>query len=111
MTLILHWIVSTIAVLIGDYLIPGVSVNGFGPAFVVAVVLGALNLFLKPILIILTLPINILTLGLFTLVINTLLVLLTAKIVPGFSVNSFGSAFLFGIVMTVVGWALHTYTF
>ena len=81
-----HWFVATIAILIA------------------AVVLGALNLFIRPILIILTLPINILTLGLFSFVINALLVLLVSALVPGFLVTGFWSAFFFALVLSIVNW-------
>ena len=70
-------------------------------------ILGILNSVLKPILVVLTLPVNILTLGLFTLVINALLVLLAARIVPGFEVVSFAAAFWFGLVLSVVNWFLN----
>lgn len=98
---ILHWITSTIAILIAAYLLPGVTVTLVG-ALVLAVVLGIINLFIKPVIFILTLPINILTLGLFSLVINGLLILLAAKIVPGFSVSGFWIALLFSIIVSLI---------
>lgn len=100
---ILHWVVSTIAIGIAAYLIPGVTVTIIG-AFVLAVVLALINIFIKPLIIILTLPINILTLGLFTLVINALLIMLAGKIVPGFSVAGFWPAFWFAILLTIINW-------
>ena len=103
MKLIIHLLVSTLAVLIAAYIIPGVVVAGFWNALVLAVVLGVLNTVLRPILIFLTLPLTILTLGLFTLVINTLLILLASYLVPGFIVTSFLQAFLFSIVLSLVG--------
>ncbi|MCI0533146.1 phage holin family protein [bacterium] len=102
MNLLIHLIISTCAVMVAAYLIPGVAVDGWFAALVVAVVLGLLNLILKPILIILTLPINIITLGLFTLVINTGLVLLAGAIVPGFHPGSFFAALLFGILLSLI---------
>ncbi len=98
---ITHWLVSTIAILIAAYLLPGVEVTLVG-ALVLAVVLAILNLFIKPILILLTLPINIVTLGLFSLVINALLVLLADKIVPGFAISGFWIAVLFSIVLSLI---------
>jgi len=71
--------------------------------------LGAINAILRPILIFLTLPLTIMTLGLFVLVINALLVLLASYIVPGFIVDSFWSAFLFGIVLAIVSWVLQIF--
>ena len=105
----IHFIVSTIAILITAYILPGVHVSGLLAAFVLAVVLGAINLILRPILIFLTLPITIFTLGLFVLVINGLLVMLASYIVPGFTVDSFWSALLFGIVLAIVNWVLQIF--
>jgi len=91
MKLFSHWLVAALAILIAAYIVPGVSVTLVG-ALIAAVVLGALNLFIRPILLILTLPINILTLGLFSLVINAVLVLLASYFVPGFLVDGFLTA-------------------
>lgn len=102
MHLILHLIISTLAVMVAAYVIPGVSVGGWFAAFVVAIVLGIFNTFLKPVLVLLTLPLNIITLGLFTLVINTALILLAGAIVPGFHPGSFFAAFLFGLALSVI---------
>ena len=109
MNTIIHWAVSAIAILISAYVLPGVNVDGFIAALIVAVVLGVINVFLRPILVMLTLPISILTLGLFVLVINGLLVMLAASIVPGFVVDGFLSAFLFGIVLAVVSAVLQMF--
>lgn len=98
---ITQWLVSTVAILIAAYLLPGVEVTLVG-ALVLAVVLAVLNQFIKPILILLTLPINIVTLGLFSLVINALLVLLADKIVPGFAISGFWIAVLFSIVLSLL---------
>jgi putative membrane protein len=102
MTMILKLLLNAFVVFLASYILPGVDVDSFVTAILVAVVLGALNLFLKPILVILTLPINILTLGLFTLVINTLIVLLASSIVPGFVVLSFWWALAFSLVVSVI---------
>ncbi len=107
MPIVLHWLVSTIAILVTAYILPGIEVAGFGAAFVTALVLGLVNAILRPVLFILTLPINIVSLGLFTLVINAFLILLTDKIVPGFSVSSFWWAVLFSIVLFLVNGTLH----
>jgi len=106
MQLIFNWFFSAVAIAIASYVLPGVFVDSFVIALVLAVVLGAINAILKPILIFLTLPINILTLGLFTLVINAMLVLLASSIVPGFWVSSFWWAMLFAITLSIVNWAL-----
>lgn len=90
------------AILIAAYLLPGVVVAGFVPALVLAVVLGAINAFIKPILVVLTLPVTVLTFGLFLFVINAVLIMLASFIVPGFSVDGFWWALLFAIVLTLV---------
>ncbi len=102
MKTLISWFISALAVLITAYLLPGVHVDSFVSALIVALVLGIINAFIKPILIILTLPIGILTLGLFTFVINALLILLTANLVPGFTVDGFLWAIIFSIVLSIV---------
>lgn len=108
MAILANWIVSGLAIFLSAYLLSGVHVDGFATALVVAVVLGIVNAVLKPVLIILTLPINILTLGLFTLVINALLILLTTQFVSGFRVDGFWWAFLFSLVLSIVNSFLHS---
>lgn len=101
-------ILNTIAVLVAAYLVPGVHLSGLFAAFIVVIVLGLLNTLLKPILLLLTLPINFLTLGLFTWVINAALILLASALVPGFSVDSFVPALLFSLVLSLVNALLHS---
>lgn len=103
----INWLVMTLAVFISAQIIPGVSVDSFFVAFVAALVLGVINIFLKPILLILTLPINLFTLGLFTLVINAFLVLLASNVVDGFHVDGFWWALVFSLVMSFVHTSLH----
>ncbi len=107
MKIILHWFLRAVAVLITAYLLPGVVLEGFFAALVLAVVLGFFNTILKPILVILTLPINILTLGLFTLVINAALVLLASSLVPGFQVSGFWWALIFSLILSLVNAVLN----
>ena len=107
MIFVIHWLMTTIAILIAAYLLPGVTVKGFVAAVVTALVLGLINTFIRPILLILTLPINILTLGLFTFVINALLIMLTTAVVPGFDVRNFWWALLFSFVLSLIKWALN----
>jgi putative membrane protein len=102
MQLIIRLIISTIAVLVTDLLLPGVHADDFVTGLLVAVVLGLLNAFLKPLLILLTLPVTLLTMGLFLLVINAGLVLLAARIVTGFVVESFWWALGFSLLLSVV---------
>jgi putative membrane protein len=98
---LLHWIISAIAIIISAYLIPGVIVTPLG-ALVLAVVLGLINVFIKPIVFLLTLPLNILTLGIFSLVINALFVMLASSIIPGFLVSGFWPAFWFAIIFSLI---------
>jgi len=109
MILVLHLIVNTLAVLVGSYLLRGVKVADVTTALVVAIVLGLVNTIVKPILVVLTFPITILTLGLFLLVINALMILLTAKLVPGFRVDGLWWAMGFSIIVAVVGAFLGTF--
>lgn len=107
MRLLINWLINGIAVTITAYLLPGVHVQNFFVALVTAVVLGVINAILKPLLLALTLPINILTLGLFTLVINALLVIATSIFVPGFIVDNFWWALAFSLVLSLVNSFLH----
>ena len=102
MGILLNWLASAFVVIIASYLLPGVRVSSFWSALWVALVLGIFNIFLKPLLILLTLPINILTFGLFTIVINAILVLLATKFVPGFTVEGFWSAVLFSLLVSII---------
>lgn len=94
-------LITALAALAVAYVINGVHIDGFVTAFIVAFVLGLLNTFVKPVLIILTLPITVLTFGLFLLVINVLIIKWTANLVEGFSVDGWWSAFLFSILLTI----------
>ncbi len=95
-------VINAIAFYVVASLVPGVTISGFGTLLVVAIVWGILAVLVRPILLLLTLPINVLTLGLFTFVINALLLLLTARLVPGFAVASFGTALVAAIVLALV---------
>ena len=107
MGILVNWFVTTIAILIVAYLLPGVAIRGLAAAIVAALVLGLINAIIKPVLIVLTLPLTILTLGLFTFVLNALLVLLTSAIVPGFYVQNFWWALLFSLLFSIVSFVLH----
>ena len=109
MKTLIHFVVSALAILITAYVLPGVHVDGIIAALVLAVVLGAINIFIRPILILLTLPLTIITMGLFVLVINGLLVMLASYIVPGFTIDGFWSALLFGIVLAIFNWVLQIF--
>ena len=102
MGMLFAWIIITLAILLAAYLIPGIRVDSLGAAIVGAAILGLLNALIRPILIVLTFPLTILTLGLFIFVINALLFWLAGSMIRGFSVRSFGSALLGSLVVTVV---------
>ena len=106
MKILIHWLVSALAILVTAYILPGVHISGLFSALVLAVVLGAINAVLRPILIFLTLPITLLTMGIFVLFINALLVMLAAYIVPGFTVVSFWWAFIFAKVLAIIDFVL-----
>ena len=107
MQVLIRWLLNALVIIVAAYILPGVGVSGFIVALLVALVLGLLNAVIKPILVLLTLPINIISLGLFTFIINAFLIWLTAKIIPGFSVSGFGYALLFGIVLSIVGYVVN----
>ena len=106
--ILIRWLILTAAILEGDWLVEGIVVTGFWAAFFAAAILGFLNVFFKPILIILTLPVNILTLGLFTLVINAALLKIASALIPGFDVQGFWPAVLGAVIVSVVNWLLGT---
>src|SRR6185312_3947392 len=102
LSLLARWIVNAAALLLVAYLYPGVHVEGFTTALVAALLLGLVNALIRPILVLLTLPVTILTLGLFLFVINALLFWLVAEVVHGFTVAGFGAALLGSILYSVI---------
>lgn len=108
MHILISLLVNGLAVFITAKLLPGVKVDSFFTALIVSVVLGLVNTFLKPILLLLTLPVTILTLGLFALVINALMVLLVSGLVSGFKVSGFWWALLFSLVLSIASSFLHS---
>ncbi len=103
---IIHVVMIAILLLLVQKLVPGIEVDGFGNALLAGLALGIINALLKPVLLILTLPITILTLGLFLLVINALLLRLAAAIVPGFRVAGFGAAFWGALLLSIFSFGL-----
>jgi putative membrane protein len=99
--LIIHWVVSALLLVLVDYLIAGIAIANFGYALLAALVLGALNFLVRPLLILITLPITVLTLGLFLFVVNALVFALAAAVVPGFAIASFGAALLGAVLLTL----------
>jgi putative membrane protein len=106
MFLMLKWLIMAVSIVVAAYVIPGVTLASFWSAVWVALFLGIVNVLIKPILILVTLPINILTLGLFTFVINAVLILLASSVIKGFQVNGFWTAMLFSIILSIVNYVL-----
>jgi putative membrane protein len=105
---VLHWVVSAFSLLLTAYLIRGFQVGSFTYALLAAVVIGFANVIIRPVLLFLTLPINILTLGLFTFVVNGAVLKICASILPGFEIQTWGAAILGAIILTIVSWILHS---
>jgi len=103
----IRWLTLTFAIIVTSYLVDGIQVSGFFSAVFAAAVLGILNAFFRPIILILTLPINILTMGLFTFVINALLLLMASGIISGFNVHGFWSAVFGALLISVVSWLIN----
>jgi putative membrane protein len=108
MSLIVHWLISTASLIIVAHLIPGIEIRGLGAALIAAIVIGLVNATIGFILKILTLPLTVLTLGLFWLVINALMLQLAAALVPGFYVSGFWSAFFGAIILSLVNMVLRS---
>jgi putative membrane protein len=107
--LLLRWLVLTAAIYITAHMIDGIQVSGFFSAFFAAATLGILNAFFRPILFLLTLPINLLTMGLFTFVINAALLLMASGVIPGFEVRGFWSAVGGALLISLVSWLLNSF--
>ena len=106
--MLLHWLISAVSLLIVAYIISGIEVRGFGTALIAALVIGLINATLGFILKILTLPLTLLTFGLFLLVINALMLQLASHLVPGFVVSGFWAAFFGAIVLSLVSMVLRS---
>ena len=104
--LVLVWLINTVALVAVAYLMPSVTVSSFGAALIAALVLGLINAFVRPLLVLLTLPVTILTLGLFIFVLNGLLFWAVAEWVEGFAVGGFWSGVLGAILFSLVSWLL-----
>jgi putative membrane protein len=107
MYILLRWFLSALSVIAVTYIVPGVHVTSFWSALVAALVIGFVNALVRPILLLLTLPVNILTLGLFTLVINGLMFWLAASVVKGFDVIGFTAAFWGALAYWLVSWIVN----
>jgi putative membrane protein len=102
--LFIRWLMLTLAILAAAYLLPGITVGGFFSAFFAAATLGILNALFRPILLLVTLPLNILTLGLFTFVINALILMMASGVIGDFHVNGFWSAVGGALIISAVSW-------
>ena len=108
MRLVLTWIINAAALFAVPYLMHSVNVTSIGAALVAALLLGLVNTLVRPVLLLLTLPVTVLSLGLFIFVINGFMFWLVAKMVEGFHVDSFGSAIIGALLYSVISWALST---
>jgi putative membrane protein len=106
---LLRWLVLTAAVLTASWLLDGIHVSGVFPALFAAALLGILNAVLRPLLIFLTLPLNILTLGLFTFVINALMLMIVSAVIPGFDVRGFWTAVFGALIIGAASWLLNRF--
>lgn len=107
--LLFRWLISAVSLLIISYIVPGIEVQGFFYALIAAVFLGVLNAIVRPVLIILTLPLTILTLGLFLFVVNGIMLMLVSLVIKGFHVNGFWPAVLGALLLSVINWFSNSY--
>ena len=110
MGFLLRVLLNGMAIVAAAFLVPGMSVTGPVPALIAGLVLGVVNALVRPILVILTLPFTLITLGLFLLVVNTICLGLTAALVPGFSISGFVAAFVGALIVSIVSWILSELT-
>lgn len=110
MKFLIHTLVQGIAIFLTAYLLPGVFLESYWTALLVAIVLGIVNATVKPLLFILTLPITLVTLGLFTFILNAIIILLVDALIPGFALGGFLNALLFSLLLSVIGGILHRLT-
>jgi putative membrane protein len=106
MKILLKIIVTSLAVFFSAYVLKGVHLDGFPTAILLAIILSLLNTFLKPFLVILTIPFTIMTFGLFLLVINAFIIVIADKMMPGFAVDGFMTALIFSIIVSLTTWML-----
>ena len=105
----IRWLTSTGAILLTAYLLSGIHVDGFLSAFLAAAMLGIFNALFRPIALLITLPINVLTLGLFTFVINALMLKMASGVISGFDVHGFGSAIVGSLMVSTISWLLNSF--
>ncbi|HTG00389.1 MAG TPA: phage holin family protein [Nitrospirota bacterium] len=106
---LLRWSINLLAMVIAGAVIPGIKIRSMGIGILAAGVLGVINAVIRPVVLVLTLPINLLTLGLFTLVINAAMLKLVSDMVPGFTIESFGAAFLGALLISFISWCMNIF--
>ena len=107
--ILIRWLTTTAAIVATAYLLDGIQVSGFFSAIFAGAILGILNAFFRPIALLLTLPINILSLGLFTFIINALMLKMASGLIPGFEVYGFWTAIFGSLLISVISWLLNTF--
>ncbi|MGI9569869.1 MAG: phage holin family protein [Desulfobulbia bacterium] len=107
--ILIRWLTTTAAIVATAYLLDGIQVSGFVSAVFAAAMLGILNAFFRPIALLLTLPINILSLGLFTFIINALMLKMSSGLIPGFDVYGFWTAIFGSFLISVISWLLNSF--
>jgi putative membrane protein len=107
--ILIRWLTTTAAIVATAYLLDGIQVSGFLPALLAAALLGILNAFFRPIALLLTLPINILSLGLFTFIINALMLKMASGVIPGFDVYGFWTAIFGSLLISLISWLLNSF--
>ena len=107
--ILIRWLTTTAAIVATAYLLDGIQVSGFFPAVFAAAMLGILNAFFRPIALLLTLPINILSLGLFTFIINALMLKMASSVIPGFNVYGFWTAIFGSLLISIISWLLNSF--
>ena len=109
MGILIRWVILTTSIIMASYLLEGIHISGFFSAFFAAAALGILNALFRPVLLILTLPINVLTLGLFTFIINALMLKMASGIIPGFEVHGFWTAVIGSLIISAISWLLNSF--
>lgn len=107
--MLIRWLISTFSIMVTAYLLDGIHVDGFFSAILAAAILGILNAFLRPVLFIITLPITVLSLGLFTFVINAVLLMMVSGVISGFAVDGFWTALFGSLLISLISWLLTSF--
>lgn len=105
----LRWSINLLALVIAGSLIKGITIEGLGTGIIAAGIFGVVNAVIRPVVLLLTLPINLLTLGLFTLVVNAAMLMLVSTLVPGFVIESFRSAFFGALIISLISWGVNIF--